>query len=56
MKIGKTPRPDGISAKYYKTLSDQITPVLCEVMNNILKEGEIPGTWKEAHITVNFAL
>uniref|UniRef100_A0A670I6B9 Reverse transcriptase domain-containing protein n=1 Tax=Podarcis muralis TaxID=64176 RepID=A0A670I6B9_PODMU len=52
MKNGKVPGPDGLSAKYYKTLSNQISPVLGEVMNNILKEGRIPNTWKEAYITL----
>uniref|UniRef100_A0A670K2B4 Reverse transcriptase domain-containing protein n=1 Tax=Podarcis muralis TaxID=64176 RepID=A0A670K2B4_PODMU len=54
MKAGKAPGPDGLPAKYYKTLINQIAPVLGEVMNNILnnilKEGRIPKTWKEAYI------
>lgn len=52
MKLGNAPGPDGLSTKYYKTLCGQLTPVLCEVMNNILQGGNIPNTWKEVYITL----
>ncbi|CAI5771635.1 Hypothetical predicted protein [Podarcis lilfordi] len=50
MKAEKALGPDGLPAKYYKTLINQISPVLGEVMNNILREGKIPNTWKEAYV------
>uniref|UniRef100_A0A670HZZ0 Reverse transcriptase domain-containing protein n=1 Tax=Podarcis muralis TaxID=64176 RepID=A0A670HZZ0_PODMU len=52
MKLGKTPGPDGLSAKYYKVLGNQLAPALCEVMNDILKDGKIPESWREAFITL----
>lgn len=52
MKAEKAPGPDGLPAKYYKILINQISPVLGEVMNNILREGKIPNTWKEAYVTL----
>uniref|UniRef100_A0A670HV34 Reverse transcriptase domain-containing protein n=1 Tax=Podarcis muralis TaxID=64176 RepID=A0A670HV34_PODMU len=52
MKLGKAPGPDGLSAKYYKVFESQLTPVLSATMNNILKGGKAPETWKEAHITM----
>lgn len=52
MKLGKAPGPDGLSAKYYKTLGDKLIPVLCDVMNRILQGGNLPDTWKDAHITL----
>uniref|UniRef100_A0A670JHA3 Reverse transcriptase domain-containing protein n=1 Tax=Podarcis muralis TaxID=64176 RepID=A0A670JHA3_PODMU len=52
MKLGKAPGPDGLSAKYYKVLDELVTPVLCEVMNEILRGGGMPASWKEAYITL----
>uniref|UniRef100_A0A670IGS1 Reverse transcriptase domain-containing protein n=1 Tax=Podarcis muralis TaxID=64176 RepID=A0A670IGS1_PODMU len=52
MKLGKAPGPDGLSAKYYKVLESQLTPILRDTMNNILRGGKVPETWKEAHITM----
>uniref|UniRef100_A0A670IIA8 Reverse transcriptase domain-containing protein n=1 Tax=Podarcis muralis TaxID=64176 RepID=A0A670IIA8_PODMU len=52
MKIGKAPGPDGLSAKYYKVLGNQLSPALCDTMNNILKGGKIPESWREAYITL----
>uniref|UniRef100_A0A670HXR6 Reverse transcriptase domain-containing protein n=1 Tax=Podarcis muralis TaxID=64176 RepID=A0A670HXR6_PODMU len=52
MKPGKAPGPDGLSQKYYKVLEEYVTPVLCDVFNNILQGGRIPDSWREAHITL----
>uniref|UniRef100_A0A670I8A5 Reverse transcriptase domain-containing protein n=1 Tax=Podarcis muralis TaxID=64176 RepID=A0A670I8A5_PODMU len=52
MKIGKAPGPDGLSAKYYKVLGNQLLPTLCDTMNNILRGGKIPESWREAFITL----
>lgn len=38
MKQGKAPGPDGLTSKYYKSLGEQLVPVLGEVMNAIYKE------------------
>uniref|UniRef100_A0A670ITK0 Reverse transcriptase domain-containing protein n=1 Tax=Podarcis muralis TaxID=64176 RepID=A0A670ITK0_PODMU len=52
MKLGKAPGPDGLSAKYYKVLGDQLVQTLCDTMNNILRGGKVPESWKEAFITL----
>uniref|UniRef100_A0A670KCA9 Reverse transcriptase domain-containing protein n=1 Tax=Podarcis muralis TaxID=64176 RepID=A0A670KCA9_PODMU len=52
MKMGKAPGPDGLSAKYYKTLGEYLAPVLKDVINNILQGGKIPESWKMAYITL----
>uniref|UniRef100_A0A670JNS3 Reverse transcriptase domain-containing protein n=1 Tax=Podarcis muralis TaxID=64176 RepID=A0A670JNS3_PODMU len=52
MKLGKAPGPDGLSAKYYKVLGDQLVQILCDTMNNILRGGKIPESWREAFITL----
>uniref|UniRef100_A0A670ILN7 Reverse transcriptase domain-containing protein n=1 Tax=Podarcis muralis TaxID=64176 RepID=A0A670ILN7_PODMU len=52
MKLGKAPGPDGLSAKYYKVLGNQLSAALCDTMNNILRGGKIPESWREAFITL----
>uniref|UniRef100_A0A670JU33 Reverse transcriptase domain-containing protein n=1 Tax=Podarcis muralis TaxID=64176 RepID=A0A670JU33_PODMU len=52
LKRGKAPGPDGFTASYYKEMKAILLPPLKEVINNILKEKEIPETWKEAFITL----
>lgn len=52
MNIGKTSGPDGISAKFYKLLKSEISPILKQILNNLLNRGKIPKTWNEAYITL----
>uniref|UniRef100_A0A670IZP3 Reverse transcriptase domain-containing protein n=1 Tax=Podarcis muralis TaxID=64176 RepID=A0A670IZP3_PODMU len=52
LKRGKAPGPDGFTSSYYKEMKDILMNPLVEVMNNTLKEREIPNTWKEAFITI----
>uniref|UniRef100_A0A670I4H7 Reverse transcriptase domain-containing protein n=1 Tax=Podarcis muralis TaxID=64176 RepID=A0A670I4H7_PODMU len=52
LKNGKAPGPDGFTSRYYKEMESALLNPLQEVMNNILKEREIPETWKEALITL----
>uniref|UniRef100_A0A670IRT8 Reverse transcriptase domain-containing protein n=1 Tax=Podarcis muralis TaxID=64176 RepID=A0A670IRT8_PODMU len=51
LKRGKAPGPDGFTASYYKEMKSVLMMPLKEVMNNILRERDIPETWKEAYIT-----
>uniref|UniRef100_A0A670IWQ4 Reverse transcriptase domain-containing protein n=1 Tax=Podarcis muralis TaxID=64176 RepID=A0A670IWQ4_PODMU len=51
LKRGKAPGPDGFTAGYYKEMKSVLVNPLKEIMNNILRKGEIPETWKEAYIT-----
>uniref|UniRef100_A0A670IED3 Reverse transcriptase domain-containing protein n=1 Tax=Podarcis muralis TaxID=64176 RepID=A0A670IED3_PODMU len=50
LKRGKAPGPDGFTVGYYKEMKSILVSPLKETMNNILKKGEIPETWKEALI------
>uniref|UniRef100_A0A670KCX7 Reverse transcriptase domain-containing protein n=1 Tax=Podarcis muralis TaxID=64176 RepID=A0A670KCX7_PODMU len=52
LKRGKAPGPDGFTSSYYKEFKDTLMTPLIEVMNNILKERDMPGSWKEAFITI----
>uniref|UniRef100_A0A670J9P8 Reverse transcriptase domain-containing protein n=1 Tax=Podarcis muralis TaxID=64176 RepID=A0A670J9P8_PODMU len=49
---GKAPGPDGFTASYYKEMKSVLLNPLKEIMNNVLRKGEIPETWKEAFITL----
>uniref|UniRef100_A0A670JD11 Reverse transcriptase domain-containing protein n=1 Tax=Podarcis muralis TaxID=64176 RepID=A0A670JD11_PODMU len=52
MQIGKSPGPDGLTSKYYKTLKDFLIQPLMEVCNQILEGEKAPESWKEAFITL----
>uniref|UniRef100_A0A670HPA6 Reverse transcriptase domain-containing protein n=1 Tax=Podarcis muralis TaxID=64176 RepID=A0A670HPA6_PODMU len=52
LKNGKAPGPDGFTSRYYKEMILVLLNPLQVVMNNILKQREIPETWKEALITL----
>uniref|UniRef100_A0A670K4W9 Reverse transcriptase domain-containing protein n=1 Tax=Podarcis muralis TaxID=64176 RepID=A0A670K4W9_PODMU len=52
MQLGKSPGPDGLTSKYYKTLKEYLTQPLMEVCNQILEGKGAPESWKEAFITL----
>uniref|UniRef100_A0A670HXY3 Reverse transcriptase domain-containing protein n=1 Tax=Podarcis muralis TaxID=64176 RepID=A0A670HXY3_PODMU len=52
MQLGKSPGPDGLTSKYYRTLKDYLTQPLMEICNQIMGGGRAPETWKEAFITL----
>lgn len=43
LKNNKSPGVDGLPGAYYKTLINELTPVLCRVYNYALTEGHPPG-------------
>uniref|UniRef100_A0A670HXI4 Reverse transcriptase domain-containing protein n=1 Tax=Podarcis muralis TaxID=64176 RepID=A0A670HXI4_PODMU len=52
MQLGKSPGPDGLTSKYYKTLKDYLIQPLMEVCNQIMEGKKAPESWKEAFITL----
>uniref|UniRef100_A0A803TGC1 Reverse transcriptase domain-containing protein n=1 Tax=Anolis carolinensis TaxID=28377 RepID=A0A803TGC1_ANOCA len=50
MKANKAPGPDGLSAIYYKTMSEELIPYLQKIMNAILKDQNPPESWRMASI------
>ncbi|KAM7369499.1 hypothetical protein PAMP_000739 [Pampus punctatissimus] len=52
LKNNKSPGVDGFPGEYYKTLINELTPVLCRVYNYALTEGHPPGSWSDAVISV----
>uniref|UniRef100_A0A670HYM7 Reverse transcriptase domain-containing protein n=1 Tax=Podarcis muralis TaxID=64176 RepID=A0A670HYM7_PODMU len=52
MKLGKSPGPDGLTARYYKALKEWLIQPLKEVCNQILEGKKAPESWKEAFISL----
>ena len=52
LKNNKSPGVDGRPGEYYKTLTNELTPVLCRVYNYALTEEHSPGSWSDAVIGV----
>lgn len=48
----KSPGGDGITAEFYKTFEIKLTPILCELYNNILLKNELTETMKTGIITL----
>uniref|UniRef100_A0A670KI73 Reverse transcriptase domain-containing protein n=1 Tax=Podarcis muralis TaxID=64176 RepID=A0A670KI73_PODMU len=52
MQLGKSPGPDGLTSRYYRTLKEWLVQPLKEVCNEILEGKKAPESWKEAYITL----
>ena len=52
LKVGKSPGTDGFPGEWYKSMREQISPLLCDCFNYILKEGALPPSWREAIISI----
>uniref|UniRef100_A0A803SM80 Reverse transcriptase domain-containing protein n=1 Tax=Anolis carolinensis TaxID=28377 RepID=A0A803SM80_ANOCA len=52
MDPNKAPGPDGFTAGYYKVLKQELTPLLKDVMNGILRNQGAPDSWKTGEIIV----
>lgn len=52
LKANKSPRADGFTAEWYRSLKVSLLPLLRKAFNWVLKEGEIPHSWREASISV----
>lgn len=48
----KSPGVDGLGAAFYKTCSEQIAPILCEVYANILKRKLLPPSMRQSVIVL----
>ena len=44
MQSGKCPGPDGLPAEFYKTFSDQLAPILLNMFNESMQNGNLPPT------------
>ena len=52
MQNGKAPGPDGFPMDFYKKFSGQLAPLLLDMFNHSLSQGELPGSLTEASITL----
>ena len=48
----KSPGEDGLTAEFYKMFEIKLTPILCELYNNILLKNELSNTMKMGIITL----
>ena len=54
MKNGKSPGEDGIPKEFYEFFIDELKDILCELLNNIRLNGEIPESQKNAIVKLLF--
>ncbi len=52
LKPNKAPGTDGYTSEFYKVLREPLVPLLKNASNWVLKEGEIPNSWREAYISI----
>ena len=52
LKTNKSPGTDGFPPEWYKSMTRHLLPLLEPCFNHVLKEGQIPPSWKEAFISV----
>ena len=52
LPLGKSPGPDRLPNKFYKTFSKLLAPILTQVFNEARKRGELPPTCTEGLISV----
>ena len=50
----KASGPDNIPCRMLKILAAEISPVLCQLFNQSIKQGHVPQEWKEAKVTPVF--
>ena len=50
LDITKSTGPDNLSAKFLRTVADQIAAPLTDLFNSFLQNGEVPSEWKHSHI------